>query len=941
MESTLLTGEPHNEEEGKLTVLVEGEKKSLNLLISTKLIGTNSIKQVLVSITDITRIKQAEMSLAKTKEQYLLAVKGSQDGIWDWDITDNELFLSPRWKEIIGYQDHELPNKFSSFEEHLHPDDKQGVLEYVDQYLNGHLPVFTIEFRLRHKDGSYRWILSRGEALWDKKGHPYRMAGSHTDITERKHNEQYYKMIAEMLDNAPNAITIHDFESRFLYANRKTFEIHGYEKDEFMALTLQDIDVSESEALMKERMQIVAEKGEASFIVEHFRKDGSTIPMEIFVKKVEWNNEPAMMSIATDITERNKADAKLRQSEERLNLSERIGKLGNWEYNIADNTLVWSDQAYNLLERDPESGHPAVDEEAIYYSKETFTRLRGYAKQVIKSGEPIENYEFAANLASGRKPIFIGSMFPIKDTTGRVVKLFGTFQDITEGKSIEENYKTLFHEMLDGFAQHEIICDEAGSPIDYRFLAVNPAFERMTGLKASDIVGRTVLEVIPGTEQHWIETYGRVALTGEPNFFENSAKNLEKHFQVAAFCPQPGQFACMFVDITDRKNAEKERQTLETHLQHAQKMEAIGTLAGGIAHDFNNILGAILGYAEMAYEDSLSGSVKPSDLNQVVQASHRAKDLVKQILAFSRQAEAQKIPLRPAALVKETIKLLRSSIPTTIDIQQDIDSEADLILADPTQIHQIMMNLCTNAFHAMEETGGTLSISLKNKTLTQLDLVSLPSVQPGQFVQLFIGDTGSGIAPEIQNRIFDPYFTTKEQGKGTGMGLAIVHGIAKSYGGFVTCHSEIGAGTVFELCLPALLEQIVPESKKFEMNSVGTERILFIDDEEILAKMGQTMLERLGYTVTVEVNSLEALATFKNQPEAFDLVITDQTMPGMTGTDLARRILQIRPGMPIILCTGYSSQVTKEQTRSFGIKGFALKPLSRKDIAVLIRTVLD
>jgi PAS domain S-box-containing protein len=394
-------------------------------------------------------------------------------------------------------------------------------------------------------------------------------------------------------------------------------------------------------------------------------------------------------------------------------------------------------------------------------------------------------------------------------------------------------------------------------------------------------------------------------------------------------------------DITEQIQAEEERKIMEAHLQQAQKMEAIGTLAGGIAHDFNNILGAILGYAEMAYEDSLSGLVKPSDLNQVLHASHREKDLVKQILAFSRQAEAQKIPIRPVAMVKESLKLLRSSLPTTIDIQQNFDSETALILADPTQIYQLIMNLCTNAYHAMEEKGGTLSIFLENMTLTQQDLVKFPSVEAGHFVQLSIRDTGFGIAPEIQNRIFDPYFTTKDADKGTGMGLAIVHGIAKSYGGFITCRSEIGAGTVFEIYLPAILEQIVPESKDFEFIPVGTEHILFVDDEKMLAEMGKAMLERLGYKVTVETNSIEALQIIQNQPDHFDLVITDQTMPEMTGSDLARRILQIRPGMPIILCTGFSNLISEEKARTYGIQGFAMKPLAQKDLAVLIRKVLD
>jgi PAS domain S-box-containing protein len=396
------------------------------------------------------------------------------------------------------------------------------------------------------------------------------------------------------------------------------------------------------------------------------------------------------------------------------------------------------------------------------------------------------------------------------------------------------------------------------------------------------------------------------------------------------------------INITGRKRAEEEWKRLQDQLQQAQKMEAIGTLAGGIAHDFNNILGAILGYAEMAQEVSPAGSILRKDIDQIVKAGHRAKELVKQILAFSRQAETEHIPVQPALIIKETLYMLRSSLPSTIAFQQDIDEEAGPILADPTQIHQVMLNLCTNAFHAMEATGGTLSISLKNRELTGEDLASESHVHPGRFVQLSIGDTGPGIAPEIREKIFDPYFTTKEVGKGTGMGLAIIHGIAKSYKGFVSYHSRLGEGTVFHVYLPVIADKALLkiESTPLDLTEPGNERILFVDDEEILVEMGKIMLERLGYLVTVRGSSLEALNTFENQPDQFDLVITDQTMPGMTGIDMARRMLQIRPGMPIILCTGYSSLISEDKAKSFGIKGFANKPLAKKDIAMLIRKVL-
>ena len=497
--------------------------------------------------------------------------------------------------------------------------------------------------------------------------------------------------------------------------------------------------------------------------------------------------------------------------------------------------------------------------------------------------------------------------------------------------------------MFDGFALHEIIVDDIGVPVNYRFLAVNPAFERITGLKAADIIGHTVFDIMPDTEMRWIETYGKVALNGDPVHLEDYSTTLQKHFEVTAYRPAPGQFACVIIDVTEKKKAAEEKQKLQVQLQQAQKMEAIGTLAGGIAHDFNNILGAILGYAEMVQEDSPAGSRSRGDIDQVVKASHRAKELVKQILNFSRQAATEQIPLHPALIIKEVVKMLRSSLPSTIDLQQDINPDVGLILADPTQIHQVLVNLCTNAFHAMEETGGILTISLKKTTLSKSDLTSEPQVQPGDFVQLSISDTGSGIAPDIQEKMFDPFFTTKEVGKGTGMGLAIIHGIAKSYKGFVNYNSQPGEGTVFHVYLPVIKDPALLEIEPvpFDLPLLGNERILFIDDEEILADVGRAMLERLGYRVTVRRNSIEALNTFQNQPNQFDLVITDQTMPGMTGSDLARRMLQIRPNMPIILCTGYSSVMSEGKARSLGIKGFAMKPIAKNDLAALIRKALD
>ena len=384
-----------------------------------------------------------------------------------------------------------------------------------------------------------------------------------------------------------------------------------------------------------------------------------------------------------------------------------------------------------------------------------------------------------------------------------------------------------------------------------------------------------------------------------------------------------------------------ERKEIEKKLLHAHKMEAIGTLAGGIAHDFNNILSTILGYAQIAKHDAPPGSSFADDLDKVLIAANRAKDLVTQILAFSRQSNVERIPMKVQTLLKEALKMLRPSIPTTIKIKQDIDPDSKTIVADPTQVHQIIMNLCTNAYHAMEETGGLLSIELKTSVIdTEAQCMEL-QINPGEYVELSVRDTGSGIESDVIGKIFDPYFTTKEAGKGTGMGLAITYGIITDYGGTITVESVLGEGTTFHVFFPAADQESLPVAKEPEVIPSGTERILFVDDDEILAEMSKDMLERLGYIVTEKRSSFEALEAFKKTPDAFDVIITDQTMPGMIGSDLARRMLQIRPDIPIILCTGFSNLIDENSAKTIGIKEFALKPLTMETIAKLIRKALD
>ena len=395
----------------------------------------------------------------------------------------------------------------------------------------------------------------------------------------------------------------------------------------------------------------------------------------------------------------------------------------------------------------------------------------------------------------------------------------------------------------------------------------------------------------------------------------------------------------MLHDISDRKQAEDENDKLHTQLNQAQKMEAIGILAGGIAHDFNNILSVILGYTELTLDDTAPDSKSAQFLVKVLEATYRARDLVKQILTFSRQSSVDLIPVKIQPMVKGVLKTMRSIIPSTISIVQEIQSDCGAVLADLTQVHQIVMNLCTNAFQSMESTGGELSITVQTTWIDAHPPFTGLNIPPGEYVELRVSDTGSGIGPDIIDRIFDPFFTTKEVGKGTGMGLSIVHGIITAYSGAITVESTMGKGTTFHVYFP-VTQELPQEITQSQETPRGKGRILFVDDEEMLAEMGKTILERLGYSVTVRCNSIEALETFRSEPEQFDLMITDQTMPGMTGVDLARGILQLRPEFPIILCTGYSSLINEESAKVVGIREFALKPLTRSSLSQLVNKIL-
>ena len=396
--------------------------------------------------------------------------------------------------------------------------------------------------------------------------------------------------------------------------------------------------------------------------------------------------------------------------------------------------------------------------------------------------------------------------------------------------------------------------------------------------------------------------------------------------------------AMLFNSMQNRLEKEK---IIARKVAESDRLRSIGSLSGGIAHDFNNLLYMIVGNTELALEDIPKWNPAYTNLEEIKSASLRAAGIVKQLLNFSRKTDQKLIPIDAVTVIKDSLKFLRSTIPTTIEIREYLPDDDIVILADSTQINQIMMNLCINAFQAMEETGGTLKINIEKTICEAEDVKEFSDLVPGNYLKIIVNDTGPGISAEIINRIFDPYFTTKEMGKGSGMGLSIVHGIVKNHNGAISVDSNLDEGTTFILFLPVVDEKPKLETETINKIPRGHETILFVDDEKSIADMTHKMLKRLGYKVETSLNPLQALDLFQSKPEYFDLVITDMTMPQMTGAKLAQKLKEIQPDIPVIICTGHSSLIDEEKTKRLGIAGYVMKPASMSTIAKAIRNVLD
>ncbi len=632
-----------------------------------------------------------------------------------------------------------------------------------------------------------------------------------------------------------------------------------------------------------------------------------------------------------EISDRKKAEAELIAKQMILDESQKLAHSGSWELELINDKLYWSDEVFRIFGIEPQNFGASYDDFLDTVHPEDRERVD---KAYKRSMQNLSLYDIVHRIVrpDGTIRTIQNRCIHYFGATGKVFRSVGSLVDITELKQAEDALKESedkYRSMMEAMKDAAYI----SSP-EFRIEYMNP---RMISRIGRDAVGESCHKTLYNNEEKCSWCVFDQIQQGEHVEYELADPRDSCYYSISnsPILHSDGLISklTIFRDITESK-------AIESQLRQARKMESIGTMAGGIAHDFNNLLYMITGNAELALEDIPEGNSTHANLKAIKTAALRAAGIVEQLLNFSRRTDQELIPIDAITIIKDALKFLRATIPATVEIHKHLPDTEIAIMADPVQINQILMNLCNNASQAMEETGGTLEITVGNESLTEASAQNYPAVTKGEYVKLTVSDTGPGIESEISGRIFDPYFTTKEVGKGSGMGLAVVHGIVKNHLGAITVDSQPGKGTTFTILFPAATEKPEVEAGRPDEVPLGNETVLFVDDEEAITEMTGQILERLGYRVETKLNPVEALELFKTDPEAFDLIITDMTMPQMTGSTLSEKLKAMRPDIPVIICTGHSSLMDAEKAQEMGIDGYVMKPIVKRDLARTIRAVL-
>lgn len=939
---------------------------------------------VLSLVLDITDRKRVEEALDRTNRRLEFVLANSIDIVYQRNLqTDRYDYMSPVIEPLAGFSVEEFSNMpLEKVAERIHPDDIFHVQREIERTSLGNEVTGSVEYRFRTKTGKYKWFSDSFNLIRDERGRPLYRVGVVRDVSMRRRNEELLRKerdrFSALINSIQEEVWFIDSGGTITLVNQAVVRRLGRKQvvGKSLVSILEKLEFYHADGSARrpeDAPPLRALQGEIITSQEEIFQNpdqGGARYRDVSAAPVRGANGEIVgsVSVVHDVTERKKIERQLATNSLLLDTLLKQAPIG---IAYLDRKLRYVMINEKLAKLNGFSVEQHLGKRVHEITPTLWPEVRKVTRQILETGQAIENHEFSLNSISnpGRKRYLSASWYPMPDEKGNIGGYGCIVEEITQRKRDEEALRQARDELelrvkerteqlrlSEEISRKQLMEIETYydiAPIGLatldpqtRYLRINKRLADMNRLPVSGHIGRTVREVLPEHAEEIERVVQKVIATVKPVInreivTESSGHPGGRHIYLSHWFPimdttgRVATIGVMLEEITEHRR-------LEEQLRQSQKMQAIGTLAGGIAHDFNNILAGIIGFSEIVEEDLPDNSPLKQYMRRVLQASFRGRDLVKQILAFSRKIEHVREPVSLWEIVKETSRLLRASLPATIEIVTEMKAAHDRVRASAVELQQVLMNLATNAARAMSEKDGRLIISVTDVD-HEADPSSIdPEVEPGEYIQLAVRDTGIGMKPEVMKRIFEPFFTTGAVGEGTGMGLAAVYGIVKSLKGTIVVESKPRSGSVFRVFLPKIHVQAKsgkdhsPDAALF-----GTGRILFIDDEELLVELGQSTLEKLGYEVTAFTDSAEALNTFLADPHGFDLVITDQTMPKITGLKLSRQFLKVRPDIPVILCTGHSDSVTPEVIKRVGISLFIMKPLARNELALAIRKVLD
>ncbi len=936
-------------------VLAPWREEAVRIGVRTLLTSAAMLALIALAARELARRAAADERVQQSEERYALAVAGANDGIWDRDLVADRMYYSRRALELLGV-DPPIEG-FRPFEEwetliDFHPEDLPRRRAAMAQHIAGATPFYEGEWRVRHADGAYRWVKSRGLCTRGADGRATRLAGSVTDIEERKRYEGALRGRQEMLDLAQQAAHAAAFEwliGAGAAVNRCSPELermHGLAPGTYDGTyeTWRDLVHPPDLPALNAALERARRTGDFAAEYRVVHADGSVHWIQAKGRMfADADGSPGrLVGFMLDVTDQRHAEAELHR-----------------QTVVLDELITSAPEAIIMYD---------ADWRVVRVNRE-FTRLFGYAVDEVVGTDMTKRLtpgDRAAEVDDARRRLGLGEHVSLetvrqhKDGTllevsalgapiwvgGERIGAFLIFRDISERKRNEAELlrqTVLLDELFESGPEAVVLLD-----LDGRVIRTNREFGVTFGYAAEEAAGRLIFELIVPEDQlessHGLKA---VVMSGERATIECERRRKDGTRIHVSLMGAPimlggkliGMFA-LYRDISERKLAEAEQARLQTRLRQAEKMEAVGRLAGGIAHDFNNILGGILGYGEMVFAEAAEGTRMKRYARNVLTAANRARDLVDQILTYSRSQHANRVPVEIDRVVKETLELVRGSLAAGIALDLALPAAPQIVIGDPTQLHQVVMNLCTNALHAMSGSG-TLRVALEAADIAAERVLAHGTLAPGRYVRLTVADTGSGMDAATLARAFEPFFTTKEVGRGTGLGLSLIYGIVTDSGGAIHLASEVGRGTTFEIYLPrAEVRAIIPEAADGPVPRGNGERVLLVDDEEPLIAMTAEVLTQLGYRAAPFTDGRTALEAFEETPEAFQVLVTDEVMPALTGTELARRVRHLRPNLPVVLVSGYSGPILKQRALGAGISELLKKPVQSRELAAALARAL-